>query len=167
MDVVVLGVVLVVVGAAVVVAEAHASTGGILGLAGVLAIVAGIGLTMAGAGIPLLVAVPVASVVALLGGGATLLAGREVLLARRQRVRTGPESLVGQVATVRTWRYREGQVAIGGSLWRARLAYGWADPRPEPGQSVVISELHGLTVSIRRPAAGEEQSAWTPSSLSS
>lgn len=165
MDVVVLGAVLIAVGLAVVVAEAHASTGGILGLGGVLAAVAGIGLTLAGAGVALVVAIPIAVVLALLGAAGSLVLGRQVLAARRQQVRTGPETLVGRPATVRTWSYAEGMVAADGTLWRAQLAYGWQEPRPRPGETVVIAELEGLTVSVRRPHAGEEL-VWTSSSLS-
>lgn len=166
-DIVVLGAVLVAVGMAVVVAEAHASTGGVLGLVGVLVGVLGIGLTMAGAGITLLVAVPVAALLALAGAAAALAVANEVRTARRQQVRTGPEALIGRPAVVRTWSYREGQVAAEGSLWQARLAYGWRDPRPVPGETVVIAELDGLTFSVRRPYPSEELSVWTPSSLSS
>jgi membrane-bound serine protease (ClpP class) len=165
-DIVVLGALLMAAGLAVVVAEAHASTGGLLGVVGLLAAAVGIALTMAGSGISLLVAVPVAAALALTGAGATLLVAREVMKARRQAVRTGPTALIGRPATVRTWSYREGQVAAEGSLWQARLAYGWTDPRPVPGETVVISELDGLTVSIRRPHPSEELPVWSPSSQS-
>ncbi|HET8594712.1 MAG TPA: NfeD family protein [Intrasporangium sp.] len=165
-DMVVLGAVLMAAGMAVVVAEAHASTGGVLGLVGLMVGVVGVALVMAGAGVALVVAVPVAAALAVTGAGATLLVAREVRAARRQELRTGPETLVGRPATVRSWSYRTGQVAAEGSLWQARLAYGWTEPRPRPGEPVVISELDGLTVSIRRPLPGEEVPPWRPSSLS-
>lgn len=145
-----LGGILIVVGLAVVVMEAHASTGGILGLVGVLAAAAGIGLMLAGSGVSALVAALVAVALALAGTVGTLMIARAVLGARRQQLRTGPSTLVGAPATVCTWNGDEGQVTIEGTLWRAVLADGWEGPRPASGQAVTVTRLDGLTVAIGR-----------------
>lgn len=162
-----LGVVVVLAGLAVLLVEAHASTAGILGLAGVLAAAAGIGLMMAGVGAPLLVAVPIAAALALAGVVAAMRMARHVWVAHRRAVRTGPGALIGATATVRTWDGDEGQVAAAGTLWRARMTYGWEDAPPAPGQTVIVDELDGLTVSVHQPDEREVMPVWKPSSLSS
>jgi membrane-bound serine protease (ClpP class) len=165
-DVIALGAVVVAVGLALLVVEAHVSTAGILGLAGALAAVAGIGLILASSGAGLLVAIPVSVVLA----AACLIVAMVVTLkirdARVEAVRTGPETLIGVLATVRTWSGEEGQVAADGTLWSAHRSLLWSDPPPSPGEKVIISELAGLTVSVRRPYPWEVAPVWTPSSLS-
>jgi membrane-bound serine protease (ClpP class) len=165
-DVVALGAVVVVIGLALVVIEAHVSTAGVLGLGGALAAVAGIGVILAGSGTGLVVAIPVSVVL----GVACLLVGmvatHKIRAARVEAVQTGPETLIGSLGTVRTWSGDEGQVAADGTLWSARRSLLWNDPPPTPGEKVIISELVGLTVSVRRPYPWEVAPVWTPSSLS-
>lgn len=165
-DVIALGAVLVLVGLVVLVIEAHVSTAGILGLAGAMSTVAGIGLMLAGSGVGLVIAIPVVVVLAVVAVGATLVIASKIRVARSEMVRTGPESLIGVLATVRTWSGDEGQVAADGTLWSARRSLLWNDPPPTPGERVIISELAGLTVSVRRPYPWEVAPVWTPSSLS-
>lgn len=161
-----LGVIVILVSLAVLVLEAHLTTAGVLGLAGVMGTAAGAGMIMAGSGVGLLITIPIAVVLAAAGTlGMALIAG-EVILAKRQPLRAGPSALVGKKATVQTWDGDEGQVAADGTLWRARLAYGWEDPLPHIGQTVIINELDGLTLSVRRPTAWEVIPRWKPSSLS-
>lgn len=78
---VVLGGVLIVTGLLVLAVEAHASTGGILGLAGVQAAAAGIGLVLVGAAVPLVLAV--AAALAGVGAAMTLMMARAVVVAPR------------------------------------------------------------------------------------
>jgi len=87
------------------------------------------------------VVLAVAAVIALgsLSGIAVLL--RKGAAARRRRVRTGAEGLVGQLAVVRSWSERGGRVLLEGTLWRARSAW----PELEEGQ---LSE--GDVVVVRR-----------------
>lgn len=162
-----LGVIVGLAGLAVLVVEAHVSTAGVLGMAGVMAVAAGVGLVLVGSGAELVVALPVAVGFAAVGMVAVAIVARAVVAARHQSVRTGPERLIGVTATVRTWSAGEGQVVSAGTLWRARVSWGWEDPPPAPGETVVVNELDGLTLSIRRPDPWEVEPAWTPSSLSS
>lgn len=162
------GAIVILVSLLAVVVEAHLSTVGVLGLAGVLGIGAGAGMIMAGSGLSLVVTIPIAVALAAIGTvGLALIAG-EVVLARRQPVRVGPSALVGKKATVQSWDddQDEGMVAADGTLWRATPAYTWEDPPPTKGQTVIIDELDGLTVSIRRPTPWEVIPKWTRSSLS-
>lgn len=161
-----LGVVLIVVGLAVLVAEAHLPTAGVLGLAGVMTSAAGAGVLIAGVGASLFLAVPVAVAVALGGAAATLWMAREVFVAHRRAVRTGPSALIGTAATVRTWDDGQGQVSAEGTLWRARMSYWSEGPEPAPGETVIVDELDGLTLSVHRPDAWEVMPTWKPSSPS-
>lgn len=161
-----LGVVAFLVGLAVLVFEAHVPTAGILGLAGVMASAAGVGMVLTGVGASLFLAVPVAAALALGGGAATLWMAREVLLAHRRIVSTGPRALIGTPATVRTWGEGQGQVAAEGTLWHARMSYWCEGPEPAPGETVIVDELDGLTLSVHRPDPWEVSPTWKPSSPS-
>ncbi len=73
---------------------------------------------------------------------------RKVLEAHREpRVRTGSEELVGSSAEARTSLDPDGQVAIAGAIWRARLA---GDGGPlRPGDRVTVEAVDGLTLVVR------------------
>ncbi len=50
----------------------------------------------------------------------------------------------------------QGQVLVAGELWRARRR--WAeedDPAPSEGEAVVVDDVNGLTLSVRRAEAWE------------
>lgn len=161
-----LGVLLVLIGVAVVVVEAHVTTAGVLGVAGTLSTATGVGMILAAAGTPWWLTIPIATLLAIAGLVALLIIAREVVVARRQEICTGPDALVGRKAQVTSWSGREGQVSVDGALWRAEPAYGWEDPMPSPGDTVVVTELEGLSLSVRRPHAWEVKPVWKPSSLS-
>lgn len=163
---VLLGVVLVLVGLGVLVLEAHLTTAGVLGIAGTASTATGVGLILAATGAPLWVTIPIAALLAVAGLVVLLMVAREVIVAGSQEIRTGPGALIGRKAVVSSWTGREGRVTIDGALWSAEPAYGWEDPLPEPGDTVVITELDGLFVSVRRPHAWEVKPIWKPSSLS-
>lgn len=163
---VLLGVVLVLVGIAVLIIEAHLTTGGVLGVAGTLSTATGVGLILAATGAPLWVTIPIAALLGITGLVGLLVVAREVIVASNQEIQTGPDALIGSKAVVSSWSGREGQVTVAGALWRAEPAFGWEDPLPARGDTVVVSELDGLSVSVRRPHAWEVKPIWKPSSLS-
>lgn len=146
-----LGIALLIAGAVLAVAEAHVPSGGALGTAALLALVAGaaITLTMAGGGLGL--AVPAAIGAGAAGAGYLLLATRKITAAQHALVRGGAEELVGHVAVVRSWSDGAGQVFVDGALWRAQLS--WADEAgipPRPGDNVVVEQVRGLTLAVRK-----------------
>jgi membrane-bound ClpP family serine protease len=146
-----LGLVLVLVGAALVAVEAHVPTHGVLGSGAVAAIAAGVALLLAGTGIVAAVAVAVGLMIALIGATALWLTVRQLLGARRARIRSGAESLIGRVGVVRCVPAPFGQVFVDGALWRARL---WGlEPEEErelgPGDAVVVERVDGLTLTVR------------------
>jgi membrane-bound ClpP family serine protease len=144
------GILLLLLGAALVVVEAHVPSLGFLAVPGVLTLVTGSVLAVSGLGGGLAVTIGVAIV---LGLGS--IAGLTVVLrkgnaARRRRVRTGAEGLVGQLAVVRNWGERGGRVLLEGTLWRARQAWPDVDTAQlNEGDLVVVERLNGLTLAVR------------------
>jgi membrane-bound serine protease (ClpP class) len=141
---------LLVTGAALLVAEAHVTSYGVLGLAGIAALVAGGVLAVDAAGgsvfLALALALPVAAgLVALVA-----VAGRKSLEVGRRRPRGGADGLVGQVGVVRRALTPVGDVLVSGELWRARSSWADGEPAPRKGDHVVVEQVRGLTVSVRR-----------------
>lgn len=145
---------LLILGSGLLVAEAHLPTYGALGSAGVAAFVAAIVLAVldAGGSIALALMVPIAALVIALG----IVSIRKALTVSRRRARGGAEGLVGHVGIVRRPLDPVGHVAIDGELWRARRC--WADedePAPAEGDPVVVDQVRGLTLSVRRAEVWE------------
>jgi len=145
-----LGILLLLTGAGLIVLETHVSSLGILAVPGVMALVAGSVLAVSSIGGGLGVVIPLAFVLALCSAfslGAVLRAGRA---ARRRRIRTGAEALVGQTGIVRSWGERGGRVLLEGALWRARRAWPEVDDHEiAEGDVVVVERLNGLTLAVR------------------
>ncbi|MGN6413307.1 NfeD family protein [Flexivirga sp.] len=160
------GVAAVLIGVTLLVIEAHVTTAGVFGVAGILATAGGIAVILTASGASWWVTVPIAALLAVAGLFALVVVAREVIVAGSQEPRTGPTALIGRKAVVRSWSGRDGQVAVDGALWHAELVYGWEDPLPAPGDKVVVTELEGLSVTVRRPHAWEVLPVWKPSSLS-
>jgi membrane-bound ClpP family serine protease len=146
---VILGIVLVLTGAGLMVAEAHLPTYGLLGLAGLVSLVAGgaIAVDASGGGTALVL---VFTLVLLLVAGlalATVVRGAAGVV--RKRSRTGVEALVGHVGVVRHELEPVGQVFVDGALWRARPCWN-EDDRLREGDQIVVEQVQGLTLSVRR-----------------
>jgi membrane-bound serine protease (ClpP class) len=144
-----IGVALLVLGAALAVAEAHVPSGGALGGSAVAAIVAGIALLVTGAGLSLAIGLAVGLAAGGVAVGYLWVVLRKSLLARRRAVRSGPARLVGRVGEVRAVPAPVGQVFLDGALWRARM---WGDDEAvlERGDPIVVEQVEGLTLTIRR-----------------
>jgi membrane-bound serine protease (ClpP class) len=138
-----LAVALLVVALLLFIAEAHAPTT-VLGLAGVAALV-GAGFAWRDAGHDL----PVAAIIA---GGVVLaafviFAARKALAAHRDEpVRTGWEEVIGSIGEVREPLDPEGQIFVGGALWRARVADGGSSINL--GTRVRVRSVDGLTLVV-------------------
>jgi membrane-bound serine protease (ClpP class) len=68
-----------------------------------------------------------------------------IRLSRRLRPQVGAEALVGAEATVVSPCHPEGRVRVHGELWNARCEGG-----AEPGDTVRVSGLEGLTLLVER-----------------
>jgi membrane-bound serine protease (ClpP class) len=144
-----LAVALLVTGAALLVAEAHLASYGVLGITGTVALIAGGVLAVSAAGgsvvLALALVLPVAAVIL----AVVLIATSKALATRRLKPRTGAAALVGRVGVIRQAPSPLGDVMVEGELWRARAS--WADePALREGEHVVIEQVHGLTLAVRR-----------------
>ena len=150
-----LGVVLAVVGVALLVAEAHVP-GGVLGVTGGATLALGLALALAGAGgaVGVIVGVVLGTLVA--SGLWLAIATRKALATRRLRSASGREALAGRCGVVRRWQNGDGQVFVDGALWRARPSWPDADEHLEPGDTVVVEGMSGLTLAVRRAEEWEE-----------
>jgi len=72
--------------------------------------------------------------------------GKVISAHRDEPVRTGSEEIVGSLAEVRTTLDPDGQVWVGGALWKARLPSGGGPARP--GDRVVVEAVDGLTLVV-------------------
>lgn len=146
------GIALALLGASLLVAEAHVPSAGVLGVAGVAGVGSGVVVMLAAAGSGLIVTVVLAGVIVLGCARLLLWASVATAAAHRRRARTGPEALIGQVGVVRGVPLHEGgHVFLEGALWRAEddeISDG-AHPLA-PGDRVVVENVNGLTLSVRR-----------------
>jgi membrane-bound ClpP family serine protease len=147
---------LLILGSGLLVAEAHLPTNGALGTAGVAACVAAIVLAVLDWGGSLALAfaltLPIAALIITLG----VVCIRKALTVSRSRARGGAEGLIGHVGVVRRPLDPVGHIAIDGELWRARRCWAEEDePAPGEGDPVVVDQVQGLTLSVRRAEVWE------------
>lgn len=144
------GVVLIVVSLMLFLAEAHLSTGGLIGILATAAAVGGIVLLLlaAGASPAVVLIVPVCIAAALVS--LLLLARRQILLPMLARPRTGREALVGHMGVVRSAAGEEAEVFIEGSLWRAEPSPLHPGGELHEGDRVVVESVEGLTLGVRK-----------------
>jgi membrane-bound serine protease (ClpP class) len=145
-----LGVVLLVAAVVLLVAEAHLSTGGLVGAGAGAAVIGGTVLLLLAAGASAAVVLIIAVCTAGVALPLLLLARRRVLRPIRVRPRTGTEALVGHVGVVRSTSGPEARVFVDGSLWRAEPNPIHQEPALRDGDRVVVERVSGLTLRVRR-----------------
>jgi membrane-bound ClpP family serine protease len=145
-----IGLVLLLVSAALAVAEAHVPSHGALGAASVVSLAVGLALVITGAGAGLLLALAVALSAAAVGGCYVWVVVHKALAARRARIRSGREGLIGRVGEVRAAPAPTGQVFLDGALWKARMWGGDEDAPLQRGDPIVVERVDGLTLTVRR-----------------
>jgi membrane-bound serine protease (ClpP class) len=144
-------VVLLVTGASLLVVEAHLASYGVLGAAGVAALASGIVLAVGAAGGGVAAGLALAVPIALVLAAVVAIAAGKVLQVHRRRPQCGMDGLVGRVGTVRRAISPLGDVFVDGELWRARLSLADEDAGAlVEGQHVVVEQVRGLTVCVRR-----------------
>jgi membrane-bound serine protease (ClpP class) len=134
---------LVVIGASLLIVEAHVASYGVLGLLGIAALAGAAVLAAEAAGGSALLALALVLPAAIAMGVLTVLATRKALAVRRSRPRVGPEDLIGRVGVM-----QHGDVLISGERWRAKRS--WAEEQLEEGDQVVVEQVQGLTLAVRR-----------------
>jgi membrane-bound serine protease (ClpP class) len=138
-------VVLVVIGASLMIAEAHVASYGLLGLSGLAAFALAAVLAVGAAGGSVLLGLAVVVPAAAVGGGLLAVAAGKALAVRRRRPRTGAEGLIGTIGVM-----RGDDVVVRGERWRARRSLLDDEPVPHDGEPVVVEQVQGLTLSVRR-----------------
>jgi membrane-bound serine protease (ClpP class) len=136
---------LLLLGLALMIAEAFLPSFGVLGIGGIVAFVLGatllIDTDVPGFGIPL----PVIAATALASGALLILVGGMALRARRSRVVSGREELIGALGEVID---ADGWAAVHGERWRVRCHQPLS-----AGQKVRVRGIDGLTLDVV-PAPG-------------
>jgi membrane protein implicated in regulation of membrane protease activity len=146
----VLGVALLVAALVLVLAEAHLSTGGLIGAGASAAAVGGIALLLVAAGAGTAVVLIVAVCLAAAAVSTLLFARRRLLRPLRARPRTGREALVGHVGVVRAAGESEAEVFVEGALWRAESDPVHDNTELHNGDHVVVERVNGLTLLVRK-----------------
>ena len=131
-------------------AEAHVSTGGLIGAVGVIAAVGGVVLLLLAAGAGPAVVLVVALCLVGLAAASLLLLRRQILRPMPARPRMGSEALVGHVGVVRSSTGSQGQVFVDGSLWRAEPGPSDQSAVLHDGEKVVVERIDGLTLRVRK-----------------
>ena len=134
---------LVVIGASLLIVEAHVASYGVLGLCGIAALSAAAVLAADAAGGSALLALVLGLAAAIVMSVLTVVATRKALAMRRRRPRAGAEALIGCLGVM-----QHGDVVVSGERWRARRS--WAEEALEEGDQVVVEQVRGLTLSVRR-----------------
>ena len=128
----------------------------VVGTTGFAALAAGMVLAVLGSGARLALAFALTVLIAALTVTLGVVCTRKVLIVSRRRARCGAEGLIGHVGVVRRPLDPVGQVAIDGELWRARRSWGEEDePAAGEGDPVVVNQVLGLTLSVRRAEVWE------------
>lgn len=143
-------VVVALIGVGLLLAELLLSTGGLLAALGAAGLIAGgvLALTADANSSASDWAGPALITLGVLSAISFYFITRKVLEAHRdQPVRGGHEELIGASAEVRTPPEPEGQVAVAGAIWRARLSDDGT--RLRPGDRVVVEAVEGLTLVVR------------------
>jgi len=133
-----------------VLAEAHLSTGGVIGAGAIVAAVAGLAVLLDAVGASLVVALVIAICVAASAVAPLLVARRRILRPLHARPRTGREALVGHVGVVRSASEPQLEVFVDGTLWRAEPDPIHRETDLHDGDRVVVERVNGLTLRVRR-----------------
>jgi membrane-bound serine protease (ClpP class) len=146
----VLGLTLIGASLALVVAEAHLSSGGVIGAVASTAGIGGVALLLLAAGAGAAVVLVVALAAAAAASALLLLVRRRLVRSVRARPRTGREALVGHVGVVRSGGASEAHVFLDGALWRAEPSPIHDGAKLHEGDRVVVERVNGLTLRVRK-----------------
>ena len=143
---------LALIGAALVLllAEAHLSTGGLIGAGASVALIGGGALLLLAAGAGAVVVLIVALCAATAAMSLLLLGRRRILRHLRARPHTGREALIGHIGVVRANGGPQAQVFLDGSLWRAEPSPIHQETDLHDGERVVVERVNGLTLCVRK-----------------
>jgi len=135
------GLALVVLGVALLVIDLHATTHGALTIAGLICLGVGLPLLFANAPAPYHIDTALVVGIGLAIAAFWVFVTSKGIAARRQPVKTGPQTLVGTSGEVR----ESGLVFADGELWEAHTSDG---SQLRPGERVEVEALDGLELTV-------------------
>ncbi|MDX8481710.1 nodulation protein NfeD [Mesorhizobium sp. VK24D] len=142
------GLALMLLGVAFLIIEAFNPTV-VLGLGGAVAFLLGAAMLLKVEGPGFAISWAIIGPAAALTLGLALLAGSYLWAARRNPPRVGGDAMRGQPAEILDWEGLEGHVLALGERWRAK-----ADEPVAPGDSVEVTAVSDLVLTVRRRGAG-------------
>jgi len=145
-----LGIALIVAAVVLLLAEAHLSTGGLIGACASVAAVGGVVVLLLAAGAGAVLVLVVGLCAAAAAVSLLLFARRRILRPLQARPRTGREALVGHVGVVRSSNGAAAEVFLDGSLWRAEPSPIHHETELHSGDRVVVERVNGLTLCVRK-----------------
>jgi membrane-bound serine protease (ClpP class) len=144
------GVLLILLAFGLLVAEAFIVSHGALAAGGIVALIFGGLLLFDTDSDAFSISVPVVIFTGALFGASFAFVASKAVQARHEPVHTGSEELVGARGVVRAPLDPVGHVFVQGALWRAKTA----DSEPlEVGDEVVVEDVDGLTLTVRKARA--------------
>ncbi len=147
------GVLLIALAFVLFIADLFVTSHGVLTVGGLVAFLLGSLVLINTASAPYLaISLPVIVAVAACVAGFFIFAVGAVWRARRRKVVTGAEGLVGSVGEVRSPLNPTGLVLVQGELWKATSIEGPI----EAGEQVVVTAVDGLRLSVKRLPAAEQ-----------
>jgi membrane-bound serine protease (ClpP class) len=135
------GLALVVLGVALLVVDLHATTHGVLTIAGLICLGVGLPLLFANAPAPYHINTALVAGIGLAIAAFWVFVTSKGIAARRQPVKTGPQTIVGSEGEVR----ENGLVFADGELWRAHSSDG---SQLHAGERVEVEALDGLELTV-------------------
>jgi membrane-bound ClpP family serine protease len=143
-----LALVLVVVALVLFVAEAHLSTGGLLGVGAAAAVICAVALLTAAASAGAVAVIAVGAGAAVASGGGLVLMRRGLTGARR-RPQSGPATMAGHLGVVRVTDSGP-RVFVDGALWHAQPSVMNPSDELHDGDRVIVEQMNGLTLYVRK-----------------
>lgn len=151
------GAALILLGLALMVGEAFAPSFGALGLGGAAAFVLGAMILFDLQAPGFRLSASLVAGLAIASAAFALLAARLALGAHRRRPTTGREEMIGARGVVLDWSGAAGHVFVRSERWRAVAGAPLA-----PGQTVRVTALDGLTLTVAAEPAAAEPAPTTP-----
>jgi membrane-bound serine protease (ClpP class) len=145
------GLALILLGIGLLVAEGFLFSHGILGTGGVVAFALGASILVDAETPEFRISWSLIGGLTVATAGFILLLVRTALGARRRKVVTGAEEMIGAPGTVQDWSGGKGHVFVHGERWSAA-----GDGQLRKGQPVRVTGISGLTVEVERAATKEE-----------
>jgi membrane-bound serine protease (ClpP class) len=126
--------------------ELFVTSGGVLGIGGVVSLILGGLLLGSGSEANATVSPWVIAIVAVPIGALMLTVFVSLIRIRKMPPRMGLTTVVGRTVTARSALTPEGYVFMDGEFWQAEAE----DPPIEPGENVIVTQMRGLHLKVRR-----------------